>query len=85
MGLEIKQEDLDRFAEFEKSILNLKESGIKYSHDFEIETDVKLASLYDTFGKEKTKDFLKKIKLTKVDLADQDTYIKIYNFLSSIK
>lgn len=85
MGLEIKQEDLDRFAEFEKSILNLKESGIRYNQDVEIETDVKLASLFDTFGKEKTEGFLKKIKLTKVDLADQDTYIKIYNFLSSIK
>lgn len=85
MELEIKQEDLDRFAEFEKAILNLKESGIKYTSDVEIETDVKLASLFDTFGREKTENFLNKIKVEKKDLADQETYVQIYKFLSSQK
>lgn len=85
MGLEIKQEDLDRFLEFEKSILNLKESGIRYNQDVDIETDVKLASLFDTFGREKTENFLNKIKVEKMDLADQKTYVQIYKFLSSEK
>jgi hypothetical protein len=85
MEADITKEDLERFQEFEKTILNIKENKIKYKQDLEMEAKIKMAVLADTFGEEKTKEMLEKIMFEESDLADQDTYIKIYNFLSSIK
>jgi hypothetical protein len=85
MKAEIRQEDIEKFKEFEETILNLKEPGVKYTKDLETESRIKMCVLIENFGKEKTEELLQKIRIEEKDLADQDTYIKIYNLLSTIK
>jgi hypothetical protein len=85
MKVEIKPEDLERFQEFEKTILNLKENKIRYKQDLEMEAKIKMSVLVDTFSKEKTQEILDKIMINEEDLADHDTYVQIYNFLASNK
>lgn len=85
MKVEIKPEDLERFQEFEKTILNLKENRIIYKQDLEMEAKIKMSVLVDNFGKEKTEQILEKIMIEEGDLADHDTYVQIYNFLASYK
>ena len=79
---EIGKKELEAFKEFENKILSLKDERVKYS---EIEARIKKDVLFENFGEEQTNDLLNKLSLTFLDLADQSTYIEIYNFLAENK
>lgn len=85
MSLEINSEDYERFNDFEKTILNLKEKNVNYKKDLEMEAKIKMAVLVEAFGIDRTKDFLSKIKVNEIELADQETYVQIYTFLLGSK
>ena len=82
---EIGKKELAAFKEFEKKILSLKDERVKYQRDSEIEARIKKEVLFENFGEEQTNDLLNKLSLTFLDLADQSTYIEIYNFLAENK
>ena len=82
---EIGKKELEAFKEFENKILSLKDERVKYQRDSEIESRIKKEVLFENFGEEQTNDLLNKLSLTFLDLADQSTYIEIYNFLAENK
>ena len=82
---EIGKKELEAFKEFENKILSLKDERVKYQRDSEIEARIKKEVLIENFGEEQTNDLLNKLSLTFLDLADQSTYIEIYNFLAENK
>ena len=82
---EIGKKELKAFEEFENKILSLKDERVKYQRDSEIEVRIKKEVLFENFGEEQTNDLLNKLSLTFLDLADQSTYIEIYNFLAENK
>ena len=82
---EIGKKELEAFKEFENKILSLKDERVKYQRDSEIEARIKKEVLFENFGEEQTNDLLNKLSLTFLDLANQSTYIEIYNFLSENK
>jgi len=83
MSKELTKEDLKRFEEFEKTILNLKDSSVKYKKDVEMEIEIKRDVLYSNFGKERVDLVLEKLKVDFRDLIEQKVYIEIYKFLDS--
>ncbi len=83
MSKELTKEDLKRFEEFEKTILNLKDSSVKYKKDVEMEMQIKRDVLYSNFGKERVDLVLEKLKVDFRDLIEQKVYIEIYKFLDS--
>jgi len=83
MSREITKEDLKNFEEFEKKILDLKDSNVKYIKDDEIETEIKKEVLFSHFGEEHVKDVMEKLNVDFRDLVDQKIYIEIYKFLDS--
>jgi len=85
MGVDITKDDLERFKEFEETILNLKNSGVSYKKDDALEAQIKKEVLYEHFSEEKTDEIMKKLGLDFIDLCDQEIYIKIYRFLESLK
>jgi hypothetical protein len=82
---EIGKKELEAFKEFENKILSLKDERVKYQRVSEIESRIKKEVLFENFGEEQTNDLLNKLSLTFLDLADQSTYIEIYNFLAENK
>tara|TARA_R110000868_G_scaffold169343_1_gene404343 strand:- start:184 stop:447 length:264 start_codon:yes stop_codon:yes gene_type:complete len=82
---EIGKKELKAFEEFENKILSLKDERVKYQRDSEIEVRIKKEVLFENFGEEQTSDLLNKLSLTFLDLANQSTYLEIYNFLSENK
>lgn len=82
---EIGKKELEAFKEFENKILSLKDERVKYQRDSEIEARIKKEVLYENFGEKQTNDLLSKLSLTFLDLADQSTYVEIYNFLAENK
>jgi hypothetical protein len=81
----IGKKELEAFEEFENKILSLNDKSIKYERDDEMESTIKKEVLFENFGEEKTTELLSKLSLTFLDLANQSTYIEIYNFLSENK
>jgi hypothetical protein len=81
----IGKKELEAFEEFENKILSLNDKSIKYERDGEMESTIKKEVLFENFGEEKTTELLSKLSLTFLDLANQSTYIEIYNFLSENK
>ena len=82
---EIGKKELKAFEEFENKILSLNDERVKYQRDSEIEAKIKKEVLFENFGEEQTNDLLNKLSLTFLDLANQSTYLEIYNFLSENK
>lgn len=83
MSKELTKEDLKKFEDFEKTILNLKDSSVKYKRDDEMEMQIKKDVLYSNFGKERVDLVLEKLKVDFRDLIEQKVYIEIYKFLDS--
>jgi len=83
MSEQLSKEDLQRFQEFEKSILNLKDSNVKYKRDDEMEAEIKKQVLFSHFGDDRVSTVLEKLKVDFRDLVDQKIYIEIYKFLDS--
>ncbi len=83
MSKNLTKEDLEKFEEFEKTILNLKDSSVKYKRDDEIEIQIKRDILYSNFGKSNVDEILEKLEFNFSDLIDQKAYIKIYKILDS--
>jgi len=81
----IGKKELEEFEEFENKILSLKDEHIKYERDSEMESTIKKEVLFEIFGEEKTTELLNRLSITFLDLANQSTYIEIYNFLSENK
>ncbi len=81
----IGKKELEAFEEFENKILSLKDERIKYERDSEMESLIKKEVLFEKFGEEETTDLLNRLSLTFLDLANQSTFIEIYNFLSENK
>ena len=82
---EIGKKELKAFKEFENKILSLEDEKVKYQRDSEIEAKIKKEVLFENFGEDPTNDLLNKLSLTFLDLANQSTYVEIYNFLSENK
>jgi len=83
MSQDLTKEDLKKFEEFEKTILNLKDSSVRYKRDDEMEVQIKKEVLYSNFGKDKVDQILEKLKVNFTDLIDHKVYIEIYKFLDS--
>ena len=83
MSRELTKEDLKKFGEFEKTILDLKDSNVKYRRDDEMEAEIKKEVLFSHFGEEKVKIVMEKLNMNFRDLVDQKIYIEIYKFLDS--
>ncbi len=81
----IGKKELEAFEEFENKILSLKDERIKYERDSEMDTLIKKEVLFEKFGEEETTDLLNRLSLSFLDLANQSTFIEIYNFLSENK
>ena len=81
----IGKKELEAFEEFENKILSLDDKSIKYERAGEMESKIKKEVLFENFGEEKTTELLNRLSLTFLDLANQSTYIEIYNFLSENK
>jgi hypothetical protein len=81
----IGKKELEAFEEFENKILSLNDQSIKYERDSEMESTIKKEVLFEIFGEEKTTELLNRLSITFLDLANQSTYIEIYNFLSENK
>jgi len=81
----IGKKELEEFEEFENKILSLNDQSIKYERDSEMESTIKKEVLFEIFGEEKTTELLNRLSITFLDLANQSTYIEIYNFLSENK
>jgi hypothetical protein len=81
----IGKKELEAFEEFENKILSLNDKSIKYERDGGMESTIKKEVLFENFGEEKTTELLSRLSLTFLDLANQSTYIEIYNFLSENK
>jgi hypothetical protein len=81
----IGKKELEAFEEFENKILSLDDKSIKYERDDEMESTIKKEVLFENFGEKNTTELLNKLSLTFLDLANQSTYIEIYNFLSENK
>lgn len=81
MSRELTKEDLKKFFEFEKTILDLKDSDVKYRRDDEIESGIKKDVLFSHFGEDKVKEVMKKLNVDFRDLVDQKIYIEIYKLL----
>lgn len=83
MSRELTKEDLKKFGEFEKTILDLKDSNVKYRRDDEMEAEIKKEVLFSHFGEEKVKIVMEKLNIDFLDLTDQKIYVEIYRFLDS--
>lgn len=83
MSRELTKDDLKQFAEFEKTILDLKDSNVKYRRDDEMEAEIKKEVLFSHFGEEKVKIVMGKLNIDFLDLTDQKIYVEIYRFLDS--
>jgi|SaaInl3SG_22_DNA_1037383.scaffolds.fasta_scaffold01010_12 hypothetical protein len=83
MSRELTKDDLKQFAEFEKTILDLKDSNVKYRRDDEMEAEIKKEVLFSHFGEEKVKIVMEKLNIDFLDLTDQKIYVEIYRFLDS--
>lgn len=83
MGREISLDDYERFQEFEKKLLGLKDSGVVYKKDDDLEIEIKKEALFSHFGKEVTTQTMEKLKLNFEDLVNHEIYIEIYKFLDS--
>lgn len=84
MSKELSKEDLKRFEEFEKTILDIKESGVKYTRDDEMETEIKKQVLFSHFGETNVNLVMEKTRTGFRDLVDQKVYIEIYKLLESL-
>jgi hypothetical protein len=82
---ELKKEDYERLREFEEKIISLKDSGVSYSRDTEMEAQIKREVLFEKFGSKKTDWALKKLNLNYLDLSEHEIYVEIYKFLDTIK
>ena len=82
---ELKKEDYERLREFEEKIISLKDSGVSYSRDTEMEAQIKREVLFEKFGSKKTDVALKKLNLNYLDLSEHEIYVEIYKFLDTIK
>lgn len=83
MSRELTKDDLKQLAEFEKTILDLKDSNVKYRRDDEMEAEIKKEVLFSHFGEEKVKIVMEKLNIDFLDLTDQKIYVEIYRFLDS--
>lgn len=83
MDREISLADYKRFEEFEEKLLSLKDSGIVYKKEDDLEIEIKKEALFSHFGKERTTQMMEKLKLNFEDLINQEVYIEIYKFLAS--
>lgn len=73
----------ENFENFEKVILNNEKTpSIKYRIDENMEAAVKYQFLCDTYGKEKVESVLTDLKISFLDLADQDSFKKISEKIS---
>jgi len=77
----MKNEDLERIIEFQSKIL--QESTVKYKPDLEIETQIKIEFLTETFGFDAVKSTLDTAGFSFDDLSDQEKYNIIYSILES--
>lgn len=84
MPEQLSKEDLKRFEEFEKTILNLKDESVKYRKDDEMEAEIKKQVLFAHFGEDKVNKILEKLNTDFRDLVDQKIYIEIYKLLDSL-
>jgi hypothetical protein len=83
MDGELSIEDYKRFAEFEEKLLGLKDAGVVYKKDDELEIEIKKEALFSHFGEEKTREFMKKLGLDFQDLINHGVYIEIYKYLDN--
>lgn len=83
MSKELTEDDLKQFDEFEKTILDLKDSNVKYRRDNEMEAEIKKEVLFSHFGQEKVNIVMEKLNIDFLDLTDQKIYVEIYRFLDS--
>jgi hypothetical protein len=80
----IEKEDLERFKDFEETILNLDgEDSPKYEIDFEMESQIKYDVLIDHFGVGPVSSALETLEISKDDLSDHPTYLDIYGYLEA--
>jgi hypothetical protein len=83
---EIEKEDLDRLAEFEKTILNLQgEDSPLYNIDYEMEAQIRYDVLIDLFEVSDVFDSLKQLDISKDDLWNHLKFIEVYDYLTSKK
>lgn len=85
MAGELKKEDYERLREFEEKISTLKEAGVTYQRDREMEAQIKREVLFEKYGSKKTDWALEKLNLNYLDLSEQEIYIEIYKFLDTLK
>jgi hypothetical protein len=78
----MKSEDLERIVEFQTKIASQQE-GVKYTVDTDIETQVKIEYLIETFGDYDVDTELSVSGMKYADLADPEKYNIIYSILSS--
>ncbi len=83
MDKELSLDDYKRFSEFEEKLLSLKDSGIVYKKEDDLEVQIKKEALFSHFGKDETTQTMKKLNLNFEDLINQSVYIEIYKFLDS--
>jgi hypothetical protein len=77
----MKKEDFERIIEFQSKIS--QESTVKYKPDLEIETQVKIEFLTETFGFDTLKSTLDTAGFSFEDLADQEKFNIIYSILEA--
>jgi hypothetical protein len=82
--MNVNKKDIERFQEFEKKILSLKEDRVKYTPDLEMESKIKMEVLVDHFGEEKTNQLIEKLGLSRIELSNQETFVEIYKFLEQL-
>lgn len=92
---EIEKEDLDRLAEFEKTILNLQgedsplyiqgEDSPLYNIDYEMESQIRYDVLVDLFEVSDVFDSLKQLDISKDDLWNHLKFIEVSDYLTSKK
>ncbi len=83
MDGELSIEDYKRFAQFEEKLLGLKDAGVVYKKDDELEIEIKKEALFSHFGQEKTEQLMEKLGIKFEDLVNQSVYIEIYKFLDN--
>jgi len=79
------KKEREAFEEFENKILSLKGEQVTYRQDTEIESAIKKQVLFENFGEDACTELIEKLGLNFLDLANQSTFVEIYNFLSENK
>jgi hypothetical protein len=83
MARDLNEKDYKAFRDFEEKLLNLKDSGIVYKKEDELEIEIKKEALFSHFSKEKTEATMEKLGLKFEDLVNHQVYIEIYKFLEN--